>query len=170
MLTKGKKETRGLLRVVARASACKKRKGEKPLAWSVVGPAGQVGATGREGSGGDTGPQGPAGAPGARGETGPQGVSGSVAALEKTVDETLAKQAQQISNLAGTVTGLTSDFSALEATVGETCAGLEAVTGQTNLLRETVSGINTALVLVKALVPAINIPALPAALPEFECK
>ena len=77
MLTKGKKATRGLLRVVPRASACKQRKGEKPLAWSVAGPAGQAGAAGRDGSGGAAGPQGPPGATGARGETGPQGAGGS---------------------------------------------------------------------------------------------
>src|SRR5690349_6075891 len=77
MLTKGKKATRGLLRVVPKASACKKRKGEKPLAWSV---AGLVGATGQPGGNGVAGPQGPAGATGAqgaRGEAGPQGAAGA---------------------------------------------------------------------------------------------
>lgn len=66
MLTKSKKATRGLLRVVPAAKACKKRKGEKPLEWSVAGPAGQ--------------PDAP----------------GSAATLDKAVTETLANQAQQI--------------------------------------------------------------------------
>ncbi|HEY2714619.1 MAG TPA: hypothetical protein VGI73_00205 [Solirubrobacterales bacterium] len=154
MLVKGKKARRGFLRVVPSAKSCKKRKGEKPIEWSVVGPAGQAGSQG----GGDAGPQGPAGpagpagADGPRGEAGAQGPTGSVAALEAEIAE------------------LTGELAALKATVGETCTGLEEVTGQTNALRTTLVGVNTALGLVKALIPALAIPSLPAALEPFECK
>lgn len=158
MLTKGKKATRGLLRVVPSAAACKKRRGERPLQWSVAGPAGQQGS-GATGAGGPAGPAGPAGP---RGETGAPGLPGSAASLEKTVIETLASQAQQIQ-------ALTAELGALEATVAETCGGLETLTGQTNALRETLVGVNTALALVKALVPALAVPAVPTALPAFEC-
>jgi hypothetical protein len=190
LLTKGKKSMRGLLRVVAKPQACRKAKGEKPIAWNVGGTAGSPGPSGQAGPTGATGAQGasgPSGAAGLRGETGPPG---SAAALEKTVTETLTKQAAKITELSGEVTtltqellslesgltgvegtvgGLGSNLTALSATVGKTCAGLESVTGQTNALRTTLVGVNTALGLVKALVPALEIPAVPAALPSFKC-
>jgi hypothetical protein len=164
MLTKGKKATRGLLRVVPAASACKKRKGEKPLEWSVAGPAGQ------SGSGGASGAQG------ATGDTGAQGAPGSAATLDKTVTETLTSQAQQIQALTtkllaleGGLGSVETGLSGVQATVAKTCSGLEAVTGQTNALRTTLLGVNTALGLVKALVPALAIPGVPGELTKFEC-
>lgn len=169
MLTKGKKATRGLLRVVRSAKTCNKRKGEKPLEWSVAGPAGQAGSQ----SGGDPGPQGsagPAGAQGPQGETGAAGTPGSTSALEKSFTETIAKQAAQIQALTAEVAALTSEVATVKTTVGETCTGLEEVTDQTNALRTTLVGVNTALALVKALVSALSVPGLPGALEPFECK
>lgn len=51
----------------------------------------------------------------------------------------------------------------------KTCGGLEAVTGQTNALRTTLVGVNAALGLIKALVPALAIPAVPGELTKFQC-
>ena len=70
---------KGTLRVVKAGERC--RRGERPIAWSQVGPRGPAGApgaaatgvqgeTGPAGAKGDTGPAGP------RGEQGPQGIPG----------------------------------------------------------------------------------------------
>jgi hypothetical protein len=70
----------GALRLVASTARC--RRGERPVSWSVRGPAGPRGAAGAPGapgpagSAGATGPQGPAGQQGASGAQGDQGPPG----------------------------------------------------------------------------------------------
>jgi hypothetical protein len=69
------KNTTGLLRVVASASACKPN--ETPLSWNVQGPAGPAGPPGPTGPAGPAGPPGPKGDTGATGNTGPPGPQGA---------------------------------------------------------------------------------------------
>jgi hypothetical protein len=139
MLTKGKKATRGLLRVVPAAKSCKKRKGEKPIEWSIAGPSGQAGAQG-SGAAGPPGSPGATGAQGARGEAGSQG---SAAALEKSVTETLTSQSLQIQSLTTKVSGLTGELLSLEGGVGSLGTTVSGLGGKVSSLEGTVGGVQT---------------------------
>ncbi|MBS1879110.1 MAG: hypothetical protein JST31_06320 [Actinobacteria bacterium] len=149
ILTKGKKASRGLLRVVATAKSCRKAKGEKPLAWNLAGPSGPAAAPGQQG------PVGATGGPGPRGEPGADGASGSVAALETTLNT----QAQEIQALTTKVSGLTQDLLATEAllgsvngTVGTLSATVTALTPKVGTLEGKVGTLETGLTGVKATV------------------
>jgi hypothetical protein len=61
VLTKGKKATRGLLRVVPSVKKCKQKKGERPLSWTVA-PSTQSGS-GATGINGEAGAEVPANQP-----------------------------------------------------------------------------------------------------------
>lgn len=79
---KVKGKAKGTMRVV-KGKRCKR--GERPLTWSVAGPAGATGAAGSQGSAGSQGPQGVPGNPGAAGSAGSAGAGTSLAGLETQV-------------------------------------------------------------------------------------
>lgn len=97
-VAKGTKK--GSIRLLAAGKKCKKRKKEKPIAWSVQGPQGTPGATG------------------AQGTSGPAGESGiSTEALQSLI-ERINQQDATIASLQTTVTGLTTTVSGLLTQVG----------------------------------------------------
>jgi hypothetical protein len=69
-----KHRSTGQLRAVLDPSRC--RKSERPLSWSVRGPAGPQGSAGEPGAAGAAGPPGPPGPAGPAGPAGPKGDSG----------------------------------------------------------------------------------------------
>jgi hypothetical protein len=137
VLTKGKKASRGFVRIVAKAKACKKSKGERPISWSAAATSGVNGANG---TAGPKGASGPAGANGAGGAPGAQGEKGSAATLEKTLEETLAQQTKQVTELTAKVTSLTQEL-----------LGLETGLGKLEGLSKTVEGLTSELTPLKAL-------------------
>jgi hypothetical protein len=129
--TKGKKSQRGTIRVVNSPKQCKKKKGERPLTWSLAGPSRPA-----AGAAGPAGPPGPAGAQGATGAAGPvgptggnggQGEKGSAAEVEELLKETISEQQKEIQVLLGNVGTLTTEVIDLESglgTVKSSVAGL----------------------------------------------
>jgi hypothetical protein len=148
---KGKRK--GALRVVS-GNRC--RRGERKVAWIATG---SVGAPGQQGARGGQGSQGPAGPPGAAADSGL--LEARIAALTLKVEglEGLLAGITR-ADLLGAIGGLAS----LDALCDQTAA----LTNQANLLRGAIAGLslNNALTLLGGL---LNIPALPVALPVFDC-
>lgn len=194
LATKGK--TKGMLRVVRAAGSCKKRRGEKPLAWEVSGPAGEKGVPGADGSpggagaGGPQGTPGPTGSPGQRGDAGAAGPTGPAGQIEQSLLDTIQAQTAQIQALTqevaavkGAVTGLEGALDGVEtnvagvkgtlgllqATVAGACGQLTTVSSQVNKVATAVSGLGLNGVLT-ALGGLLSIPALPKALDPYTCS
>lgn len=154
---KGKKK--GTIRVVPRASSCKKRQGQRAIAWSMGGPSGTRGAAGPEGETSDPGEQGTSGIAGVAGVTGPAGQ------VEKSVLETIQTQTSTINELTKEVTSLETSLTDVEGTLDGACTQLSAVTKQTGLVEGVVSNLS----LTGVLGGLLNIPALPTPLGTFAC-
>lgn len=154
---KVKGKSKGAMRVVA-GKRCKR--GERPLSWSVDGPAG---ATGSQGAQGGTGPQGPQGNPGASGSAGSAGASGGstlglesqVASLSLEVDELkqilagvtnteLTDVIDDLPGLQSTVGGLTSTVSGLTTSVDGLGDDFDLLCKQTEELNEQSSLLGAA--------------------------
>lgn len=138
---KVKGKPRGALRVVkSRKARC--RRGERKVAWTVVGAGGQAGPSGAHGSQGSPGAsvQGAAGAP-------------SPALLD------------QIDSLTTRVDSLEARLTAVEAL----CDQALALAQQANLLRGVIAGLGLEPAL--ELIGLLEIPTLPEALKleEFGC-
>jgi uncharacterized protein YoxC len=184
---KAKGKNKGALRVVSASRACRKLRGFRPLSWSAdgtVGGSGQNGSQGAAGSGGDAGQPGP---------EGKQGTPGAASQVEKTLIETVDSQTKQINGLTkevtdlagevldleadvttltsglgsveGNVTSLTSGLTDLEATTGETCEQVEAVTKQSDKILNSLLGSSVAI-----LGNLLNVPTPPDPLGTFECE
>jgi hypothetical protein len=172
---KGKK--RGSLRVVSGPSSCKKRRGERYVAWQVRGPAGARGANG---------PQGQAGP---RGIAGPAGWQGTAGQIEKSTLETIQAQTSElkvlneevttltqeltgveevVSNAVSTVSGLEANVTDLEGTVASTCGQLTAVTSQVDEVGTAVTGLSLNGTLT-GLGGVLEVPAMPAPLTPYTC-
>jgi hypothetical protein len=148
---KGKQK--GALRVVA-GNRC--RRGERKVAWIA---AGSVGTQGQPGPRGGSGPQGPAGPPGQGAD--PAVLEARIAALTLKVEGLEGLLAGITRNdLLGAIGGL--------ASLDALCEQTALLTNQTNLLRGALAGLslNGALTALGGL---LNIPALPVALPVFDC-
>jgi len=163
--TKGKPSTRGTLRVVPSARACKKKRGERAIAWNVSGPAGNPGAPGGSGGQGPAGPQGAPGKNGANGLDGLVGPTGPAGQVPQTLVETVESQNQQIETLEKQVTTLSGQLSDVQTTAGKACAQANAATTQVNSVVDVVGGLTLSGVLGGLL----NIPKLPALLPTVSC-
>jgi hypothetical protein len=116
--TKGKKSQRGTIHVVNSPKQCKK-KGERPLTWSLVGTS----STGTERAAGPQGPVGPGGAAGTAGAPGPTGTTGttgttgekgSAATVDDQLKETINEQTKEIQVLLSKVGSLTTEVLGLE--------------------------------------------------------
>jgi hypothetical protein len=105
-VAKGKKK--GQLRLLPAGKSCKRKKKEKPIVWSVQGPAGSAGAPGGQG---------------------PQGASGISSEQLSALVERINQQDATIASLQTTITGLTTTVSGLLTQVG-TLQGV--LTGITN--------------------------------------
>jgi uncharacterized coiled-coil protein SlyX len=156
----GKGKARGSVRLVRSAKACKRRRGERPVAWNAQGTAapGGQGAAGAEGRAGLQGVQGERGLQGLQGIQGIQGVAGQV---EQSLLDTIAAQGAAIESLE-------DRLASLETTVASACAQLKAVTTQIDKVSTAVAGLNLNGLLL-GLGGALNIPVLPAALGPFTC-
>lgn len=188
--TKGKPALRGTLRVVKSARVCKRKKGEKAIAWSVSGVAGSPGAAGGDGGQGAPGPVGPAGAPGPPGRAGPEGPAGQVS---QTLTETIQAQALKIEALEGRVESLSDELLDLEGSLGAVASTVGTLGTSVDGLEEATAGIeetaskacqqaNSVATQGNALIGAVGslslegvlggllkIPALPAVLPTVAC-
>jgi hypothetical protein len=122
VVVKGKKK--GTIRVVPRAVSCKKRDGQRAIAWSMGGPDGTKGAVG---------PQGATSAPGSSGTNGANGVAGAVGPagqIEKSVLETIQTQSTIIDELTKQVTTLETSLIGVEGTLEGACTQLTNVTNR----------------------------------------
>lgn len=175
VVTKGKARLRGTVRVVSSPRSCKRRRGERAIAWNVSGTGGAAGPAGPAGQAGAAGTQGVAGLRGADGATGPTGQvdeallnvvqeqSAQIAALQGTVaslQTELTNVAGGLTDLQGTVAGLGDTVTALEGTVAGVCAQVSSVATTVNKLTTAVSGI-TLLNVLKLGGLGLSIPALP---------
>ena len=150
---KAKGKPKGALRVVKPGKACKAKKGEKAIAWTVFGSPGTTGSTGSTGS---------SGAPATTAAT-----KSDLVALLGLIQQ----QAALIDSLTGQLDALGLDIDALTSQLGlvsDLCDQLSAVTTQANALRTVISGIGLNGVLT-ALGGLLQIPALPGALDPFSC-
>jgi hypothetical protein len=172
---KVKGKAKGAMRVVPAKKKC--RKGERKLAWSVAGP----------GSNGQAGSNGATGATGAAGATGPVGPAGATATSSEALLETkiagLTLKLEVLEGLLGGLTNgeLTSVVDKLDGITGlelsetvgalpvldSVCSQTSTLTGQTNLLRGVLDGLGLSPAL--EAIGLLTIPALPAALPAFDC-
>jgi hypothetical protein len=155
---KGKGKRKGALRVVKPGKPCKRRKGEKPIAWLAQGT------------------QGAAGAPGSPGAPGGAGIStDQILALIELVQQQadqIDQLTDRIADLEGILAGITNsdldevlDSLALLDTV---CDQVSALTGQSNSLLSAIGDLGLNAFLIN-LGGALNIPTLPAALDPFNC-
>lgn len=170
---KGKPALRGALRVVKSARACKKKRGERAIAWNVAGPEGKEGAQGKEGAAGKDGANG---LDGLDGLAGPEGPAGQVSQqLLETIQaqtlkiETLEVQVtdltDEVLDLENTTAGLEKTVTTVEKTANKACQQVNSVTTQTNSLIGAVGG----LTLEGVLGGLLKVPALPAVLPTVTC-
>jgi len=135
---KGKEK--GSMRVVA-GRHC--RRGERKLAWSLVGPAGTAGAQGSAGAAGAAGPRGSSGAAGDDGAAGSQGAG--LAALES-----------KVSSLEDEVTDLTEELIDVEGALGDVCDQTEALNSQVNLVGAAFGDIELIGGLVSLVLPEVD--------------
>jgi hypothetical protein len=168
-----KGKAKGAMRVVPVNKKC--RKGERKLAWSVTGPAGQNGArgpAGDNGSNGATGPSGPAGAAATPNEAALQAKIASLTVKIEGLEGILAGVTN--GELTGTIAKLTG-ITGLE--LGETvgalpvvdslCSQASTLTSQANLLRSVIGGLGLSPAL--EVIGLLQIPALPAVLTAYTC-
>jgi hypothetical protein len=174
---KVKGKSKGAMRVV-KGKRCKR--GERPLTWSVTGPAGASGAAGSQGSPGSQGVSGVQGNPGAAGSAGSAGAGTSLASLETKVaslslevnaleDLLVPKVADledvvgdlpalqsTVSGLNSTVTGLGTTVTGLTTKTGELCAQAKALNEQTGLLGDAFGEIEVLAGIVTLGLPTVD--------------
>jgi len=146
---KAKGKSKGAMRVV-KGKRCKR--GERPLTWSVSGPAGASGAAGSQGSPGSQGVPGVQGNPGVAGSAGSAGAGTSLASLEtKVASLSLEVDALEdllvpkVTDLEGLLSGVDSGelSDALSKLDGVSGADLEDVVADLPTLQSTVTGLNS---------------------------
>lgn len=161
---KVKGKAKGAMRVV-KGKRCKR--GERPLTWSVAGPAGATGAAGSQGSPGTQGAQGVPGNPGANGSAGSTGGAGTSMANLETKVASLSLEVDALESLlagvgSGDLAGLLAKLNGITGTqlqdavdtvpVVSSLAGkldgisgedLEDVVSDLPTLQSTVSGLSS---------------------------
>ena len=154
---KAKGKGKGTLRVVRNGKVRCPKKWRK-VAWY---------ASGQPGPQGQPGPAGPAGAPGGAGERGLPGTAGVVVVeeLEDKVTELLTRVESLESVLKGITNADLKNAIASVPVVEALCAQSDALTDQTTALGGSLSGLAT----IVDTLTVMAIPAVPAALPPFEC-
>lgn len=162
---RAKGKAKGAVRLVAKRQKC--RRGEKKIGWSATGKTGESGERGSNGEGGE---------PGSTGETGAPNLETRVTTLTNRV-ETLEDKLKGVTNL--DLTGAVAKLNGISPTqlqqavaavadANALCAQAATLTTQLNSLGGALGGlsVNSALALLGG---ALNIPAVPAALPAFAC-
>ena len=157
---KAKGKGKGTLRLVRNGKTrCPKK--WKKVAWYAAGQPGPAGPQGQPGS---------AGAPGANGQPGERGLPGTagnvqVEDLEKQVKELLTKVQSLETVLKGVTNTDLKEAIAAVPVVEALCTQADALTEQSNGLGTALSGLST----VVGTLTAMGLPAVPTALPQFEC-
>jgi hypothetical protein len=158
---KARGKGKGTLRVVRNAKVRCPR-GWRKTAWRA---GGAPGAAGENGAAGGTGEAGPAGGNGVNGANGSTGTTGKVESLESKVTELLGK----VQSLEGILSGISN--AQLKEAIGKVpavaslCTEAKKLNEQSNGLGTALSGLST----VVGTLTALGLPAIPAALPGFEC-
>jgi hypothetical protein len=154
---KAKGKGKGTLRVVRNGKVrCPKK--WKKVSWY---------AAGRPGPQGQPGPAGAPGAGGAPGERGLPGTAGNVVVedLEKQVKELLTRVESLETVLKGITNTDLKEAIAAVPVVQALCTQSEALTDQTTALGSSLSGLSA----VVDTLTVLGLPAVPTALPPFEC-
>ena len=144
---KAKGSGSGAVRIVRSARQCTKRHGWRSLSWNVRGPEGTVGSSG------------------ATGTTGAQGPTGQT---ETSVLETIKSQSAEIKTLTQQVSTLAGEVTGLEGTLISACSQLAKTTTQINSVSGAVGGLSLNSTLL-GLGGSLSIPTLPTALPAYSC-
>jgi hypothetical protein len=169
---KAKGKPKGALRVVKSGKKCKARRGEKSIAWSVVGTPGTAGPQGTTGSTGDAATDGAT-------KQDILTLLGLIQGQSAVIDELtgqLDALGLDVTSLIGEVDGLQGILSGVTngelqsaidsvAVVGTLCDQVADVTGQSDALRSALSVISN---LLDPLTLGV-LPSLPAALGAFSC-
>jgi hypothetical protein len=154
---KGKAQVRGALRVVPSAKGCKKKRGERAIAWNVSGPSGGSGGNGAPGGAGSRGPAG---------QDGATGVDGPVGQIDTAL--TLDSQAELIDALGDKVVELEGSVTDLGGALDDACTQLSTVTDRVDL-RTALDDIGLTGVLA-TIGGVIDVPGLPGTgLGSFDC-
>lgn len=144
---KAKGKRKGSVRLVSKNARCKR--GERKTTWSATGPAGPQGQ------------RGAAGSTGAAGGAGGSGAGGTVGLESQVVDLTLKLEA-----LEGILKGVTNAELLDSLTdVNALCTQATKLTTQVGALGTVIGGLG----LEGVLGGLLKIPALPVALPAFDC-
>jgi hypothetical protein len=159
LLTKGKAQLRGTIRVVASPRKCRRGRGERAIAWNGGGATGPTGETGATGAKGEPGANGLPGAPGSSVAT--EQLEQRVEELETTLNATIVAQATEILALTGQV-------SALESTLAAVCTELTTLATRSNEIVSAVGGIGLVNLLNLGGL-GLKIPTLPSPLPAGGC-
>jgi hypothetical protein len=169
-----KGKPKGALRVV-RSARTHCRRGERKVAWTVVGA---VGAAGQSGS---------AGAQGSQGGQGSTGQGGAQGAVSSTVTEQLCSLSSRVDSLEATLLGIDTDLDGVLSTLQDVdsdelkdavaalpsveslCTQSEQLAEQVNLLQDVVGGLGLEPAL--EIIGLLEIPELPDELEEdkFGC-
>jgi hypothetical protein len=144
---KVKGKAKGAIRLVRNGKVRCPRQWRK-IAWSVGGSV-----------------PGPLPAPGSKGDTGLQGERGPPGTAGNVVVEQLEDKVSELLTKVESLEGALANLAFLEATVTSLCGQTETLTGQLNALESVVGGISLQTILAVLL----EIPALPGALPSFNC-
>jgi hypothetical protein len=154
---KAKGKGKGTLRVVRNGKVrCPKR--WKKVAWNASGPTGSQGEAGTPGTTGDGGTNGTAGLPGTTGTV-------TVKQLEDKVTELLSKVQSLEAILKGIDNQQLQEAIAAVPVAGELCTQTKALTEKSGELGTALEGLSTVLDTLTVLA----LPAIPTALPPFEC-
>jgi hypothetical protein len=154
---KAKGKAKGTLRVVRSAKARCPR-GWKKTAWNASGAPGAAGENGGNGAGGP-------GSAGGNGASGAAGTNAKVSSLESQVTELLTK----LKSLEGILAGITN--TQLKEAIGNVPVVATLCT-EAKKLNEQSNGLGTALGALNTILDPLTVlplPAIPAALPAFQC-
>lgn len=154
---KAKGKAKGTLRVV-RSARARCPRGWKKAAWNASGGPGAAGENGGNGVG-------EPGSAGGNGANGTAGTNAKVSSLESQVTELLTKLKSLESVLAGITNTQLKEAIGNVPVVGSLCAEAKKLNEQSN-------GLGTALGALGALLDPLTggaLPAIPVALPAFQC-
>jgi hypothetical protein len=155
---KAKGKAKGTLRVV-RSAKVRCPRGWKKTAWSATGSPGAAGENGAAGGNGQSGSQGGTGA------TGTAGTTAKVESLESKVTELLSKVQSLESILSGITNTQLKEAIGNVPVVASLCTEAKKLNEQSNGMGSALSGLST----VVDTLTILALPAVPAALPAFEC-
>jgi|SRR3954465_9038522 len=154
---KAKGKGKGTLRLV-RSAKVKCPKKWKKASWYASGQGGSQGKAGAPGNPGETGTNGGSGLPGTTGTV-------TVKALEDKVTELLTKVQSLETILKGINNQQLQEAIASVPVVGALCGQAKSLNEQSTALGGALSGLST----VVDTLTLMGLPAVPTALPAFEC-